>query len=233
MNIAKFQQAIMVFFRFLDLPREVRDLVYAEVGKNTLMQFNIYMTKGPSWTFAISEPDHRHPFPRRRPCALLSTSQQLRTEMLNYIVLHIPLKIPQVSILMHHALAPETRIPSVLRRQLRTIKIGSSRVCTLWPGDPFNDPCSLTEYHLGDMFPRLQLVTIRGRQAIMSSVPLELAQEDATSHAVVVRSQVAKHSSAIKVLYNLFQDKPFDVSLYLTCWLRRPGDREPLSCWVR
>lgn len=220
----------MAFFRFLDLPQEIRSLIYAELAQNINL---VYMRKllrpHYPWVFYLNEKDHLFSPPRR--IALLHTCQQVRAEMLDYMALNITLEVHQFRTLARPAKVFETVLPSPLRQQLSALVISLPYAYGPKPDGPFSALGSLTEWSVEDTFPRLQQVTIKDSHTIRSPA-LQPVKEDATSHAVVVRSQVAKHYYAIKHLYDLFQGRSFDVGLYLSCWLRRPGDREPLSCWV-
>lgn len=219
----------MAYFRFLDLPHEIRNLVYAEVGKDMYMQFDRHMIVRPSWTFSISEVDYSGPG-RRRRSALLSTSQQLRTEMLDHMAVSMPLNVGDVSAQAHPASAMETSITSVVRQQLQAIVIHLPN-----HKGPFASRLSLalTEW-LSDTFARLQQVTYRDIHFMQSPVPLLAVEEDATSHAVVIRSQLAKQYSAIKAVYDQYHDKGLALNFYLVWYLQgfRPGPVPAVPVWV-
>lgn len=240
----------MAFFRYLDLPQEVRDLVYAELSSNIRMEFNQDITDDGfcSCNFSIVETiapttdDSAEVHPAsddsaedsglvEQRAAILSTSRQVRVEMLGYLSMHTSLRIDEPQRIPNPAQTLKDAIPVAVREQLTSIDfdmLGKSEFVPL-----HSSSYSPLAKWLRDVFPGLKHVNITDRTALLHRGGLEPAEEDATSHANMVKSYCQALHFELKTTHQCYEYKGFALSLYLTYELRSPLIGPIVSRWVR
>lgn len=218
----------MAIFR---LSREVRDLIYDECAESIHMTLDCALTDPlsepdpKSWSFCIREiassETAQGPKLKLQPVGLLSTSQQLRAEMLEYLSANTELHIGHFQLLLHPATELKSLIPSTVRHLLRKISLRTSEPeSELGPTQPFDTYCSFTEW-LMEAFPRLQTLVINEYGIFYRHSPRENAEEDAEEgidklHAAALRSHIWEHRSVIKDLYHNFQSEGLELEMCIT-----------------
>lgn len=217
----------MAFFRFLDLPREVRDLVYAEYAKHTHINVFCYGSTF-SWIATIVETEYLAEKERFADeiAGLLNTSRQLRTEMIEYVGAETTLELSIITLGELPLIVLGSLVPSPVCQKLRHVDLDMVDSASTW--------VECFQYRrmralFLDAFPRLQHITIREYGIIPMNLNSKL--EDTRPHDSVVKSVVWEMHHKIERIFAHYQDKGLELAIYLTC---RVVDFDHVgSDWVR
>lgn len=224
----------MTSFNFFNLPREVRDLIYAECFESLRMELNCYATDAESCSFRIIESVISDAAPQieHRRASVLSASQQLRAEMLEYLSVKTVLHVNHCQLLLQPATALRSLIPSTVRQYLRKIDL---EITELGPDlgstqrfDPFR---CFTEW-LMEAFPRLRTVVIRDSAVFDHHTRLKDDEEVEKVHANALRSRIWEHRSVIEDLYQNYQSEGLGLDIYITCFVEEINWDLRDTCWV-
>lgn len=209
----------MAFFRFLSLLREVRDLIYAECADSVHMEFTRHRFRQPTavnltrWTLNVkeiaesfTEDTSTNSKPAQQPAALLSTSSQLRMEMLESMAANKALYVAEDPLMVHPARTLKKKIPAILCQQLKAINLkllaaGTGRIQL---GDPFAEYYLSAEW-LFVAFPALQHVTVNHTRKRCVRIRKRPTEAQVVSHATFVKFRLRHYQSGIKDLFDYYQ----------------------------
>lgn len=226
----------MDHFRFLDLPREVRDLIYAENAKDIRMEVSRRTTNGRRWTFNIMEQQTSAAtlrLPGRR-AALPDTCRQIRTEILDYVVANpAALYVEETHKMTIPTIVLNKCLPLAMRPRLRCINIDTDTGQPTFISGPM--VYADTKYYnlAGELMstcPQLQHVNIR------DSKPFHYSFFKATNtqqHGTIFKTLMHQQLWCIRRIYDYYQSKGLVLSLNVTYNLSDSSQGSPLTCWVR
>lgn len=202
----------MAFFRFVDLPREVRDLVYGKYAKCTRVRASWYGDDEDAWTWAASivetDPPTNGLKYMDRKAGLLSTSRQLREEMIQYVGANTTLQLSENVSKQDIFVVLRKFVLSAVSQQLRHVELDLTHDASIW------QDCSryprVTEPLL-DAFPGLQHVMMTERDFISVNANSESDEE----LEAAVKSHVWKYHHEIEAIFGHFQSKGLDLAIRL------------------